>query len=83
VDAGGKTRRLPGVHRSGGESMCVRGRGIFDGPVDDAAVRAIADWKAKAVRVPPNEERRLGLSNMKAEYGGFPGSTPPRTWWHG
>ena len=41
----GATRRLLGVNRSGGEFMCVQGNGIFDGPVDDAAVRAIADWK--------------------------------------
>ncbi len=70
VDAGGRTRRLLGVNRSGGEFMCVQGRGIFDGPVDDAAIQAIADWKANAVRIPLNEECWLGLSNIKAEYGG-------------
>ncbi|MEU2778648.1 SDR family NAD(P)-dependent oxidoreductase, partial [Streptomyces sp. NPDC007162] len=30
--------------------------GIWDGPVDDAAIKAIADWKANAVRIPLNEE---------------------------
>ncbi|MFG3008978.1 cellulose binding domain-containing protein [Streptomyces cinerochromogenes] len=70
ADAGGTTRRLLGVNRSGGEFMCVQGYGIWDGPVDDAAIKAIADWKANAVRIPLNEECWLGLSNIKPEYGG-------------
>ncbi|MGW5371066.1 cellulose binding domain-containing protein [Streptomyces sp. NPDC004009] len=70
VDAAGRTRRLLGVNRSGGEFMCVQGYGIWDGPVDDAAIEAIADWKANAVRIPLNEECWLGLPNVKPEYGG-------------
>ncbi|MFG2126374.1 cellulase family glycosylhydrolase [Streptomyces sp. NPDC048751] len=70
VDAGGKARRLLGVNRSGGEFMCVQGRGIWDGPVDDTAIKAIADWKANTVRIPLNEECWLGLSNIKPEYAG-------------
>ncbi|MCX5052755.1 MULTISPECIES: cellulose binding domain-containing protein [unclassified Streptomyces] len=70
VDAAGAPRRLLGVNRSGGEFMCVQGRGIFDGPVDDAAIRAIADWKANTVRIPLNEECWLGLSNIQSQYGG-------------
>ncbi|MFJ1968474.1 cellulase family glycosylhydrolase [Streptomyces sp. NPDC087903] len=70
VDAGGRTRRLLGVNRSGGEFMCVQGYGIWDGPVDDAAVQAIADWHANTVRIPLNEECWLGLSNIKPEYAG-------------
>ncbi|KPI11448.1 glycoside hydrolase family 5 [Actinobacteria bacterium OK074] len=70
VDADGNDHRLLGVNRSGGEFMCVQGYGIWDGPVDDAAIQAIADWKANAVRVPLNEECWLGLSNIKPEYGG-------------
>ncbi|MFJ7077044.1 cellulose binding domain-containing protein [Streptomyces sp. NPDC098781] len=70
VDADGTTRRLLGVNRSGGEFMCVQGYGIWDGPVDDAAVAAIADWNANTVRIPLNEECWLGLSNIKPEYGG-------------
>src|SRR4051812_3090573 len=70
VDADGTTRRLLGVNRSGGEFMCVQGRGIFDGPVDDAAIQAIADWKANAVRIPLNEECWLGLSDIQSQYGG-------------
>ncbi|MEV8531398.1 cellulase family glycosylhydrolase [Streptomyces sp. NPDC051211] len=70
TDQKGATRRLLGVNRSGGEFMCVQGHGIFDGPVDDASVRAIADWKANTVRVPLNEECWLGLDNIKPEYRG-------------
>lgn len=70
VDAGGATRRLLGVNRSGGEFMCVQGRGIFDGPVDDASVKAIADWKADTVRIPLNEECWLGLANIDPAYAG-------------
>ncbi|MEU2778327.1 cellulase family glycosylhydrolase [Streptomyces sp. NPDC007162] len=70
VDAGGTAHRLLGVNRSGGEFMCVQGYGIWDGPVDDAAIKAIADWKANAVRIPLNEECWLGLSGIKPEYAG-------------
>lgn len=70
VDSAGATRRLLGVNRSGGEFMCVQGRGIFDGPVDDASVKAIADWKANTVRIPLNEECWLGLSNINPAYAG-------------
>ncbi|MFE6822412.1 cellulose binding domain-containing protein [Streptomyces sp. NPDC057690] len=70
VDAGGNTRRLLGVNRSGGEFMCVQGRGIWDGPVDDASVEAIADWNVDTVRIPLNEECWLGLSNIGSAYGG-------------
>ncbi|TKT03844.1 cellulase family glycosylhydrolase [Streptomyces lasalocidi] len=70
VDAGGTAHRLLGVNRSGGEFMCVQGRGIWDGPVDDAAIGAIADWKADTVRIPLNEECWLGLAGIKPEYGG-------------
>ncbi|WP_229377672.1 cellulose binding domain-containing protein [Streptomyces sp. VRA16 Mangrove soil] len=71
VDAAtGATHRMLGVNRSGAEFMCVQGYGIFDGPVDDASVKAIADWKANTVRIPLNEECWLGLDNIKPEYGG-------------
>ena len=70
VDEKGATRRMLGVNRSGGEFMCVQGHGIFDGPVDDASVRAIADWKVNTVRVPLNEECWLGLPHVNAAYSG-------------
>ncbi|MFI8931194.1 glycoside hydrolase family 5 protein [Streptomyces sp. NPDC053474] len=72
VTADGTPHRLLGVNRSGGEFACVQGWGIFDGPVDDAAVKAIADWKANAVRIPLNEECWLGTANIEPEYAGAP-----------
>ncbi|GAA3801241.1 cellulase family glycosylhydrolase [Streptomyces phyllanthi] len=70
TDQSGATRRLLGVNRSGGEFACVQGNGIWDGPVDDASVRAIADWNVNTVRIPLNEECWLGLSNIRPEYAG-------------
>ncbi|MFF7177106.1 cellulase family glycosylhydrolase [Streptomyces sp. NPDC008121] len=70
VDQNGAPRRLLGVNRSGGEFMCVQGHGIFDGPVDDASVRAIAEWEADTVRIPLNEECWLGLDNIDPAYRG-------------
>lgn len=70
VDDSGATRRMLGINRSGGEFMCVQGHGIFDGPVDDAAIQAIADWNVDTVRIPLNEECWLGLSNINPAYGG-------------
>jgi hypothetical protein len=32
--------------------MCVQGRGIFDGPVDVAAVAAMKTWHIDTVRIP-------------------------------
>jgi hypothetical protein len=70
VDAAGNTVRLRGANRSGGEFMCVQGRGIWDGPVDDASISTMASWNIKAVRIPLNEECWLGLSNIDPQYGG-------------
>lgn len=70
VDESGATSRLLGVNRSGGEFACVQGHGIWDGPVDDASVKAIADWNVNTVRIPLNEECWLGLPNIKPEYAG-------------
>ncbi|MFG2648171.1 glycoside hydrolase family 5 protein [Streptomyces sp. NPDC048436] len=70
VDAEGAAHRLLGVNRSGGEFACVQGYGIFDGPVDDASVKAIADWKANTVRIPLNEECWLGTDNIDPRYAG-------------
>ncbi|ELS57897.1 putative endoglucanase celA [Streptomyces viridochromogenes Tue57] len=65
----GTTRRLLGVDRSGGEFVCVQGNGIWDGPVDGAPVGAIADWNVNTVRIPLNEECRLGLPHMVKAHG--------------
>jgi endoglucanase len=70
VDAAGHTVRLRGVNRSGAEFMCVQGRGIFDGPSDSISVRAIAQWKANAVRIPMNESCWLAINGVDARYAG-------------
>ncbi|WP_237330138.1 glycoside hydrolase family 5 protein [Streptomyces sp. BA2] len=70
VDAEGTAHRLLGVNRSGGEYACVQGWGFFDGPVDDASVKAIADWKANTVRIPLNEECWLGTDNIDPRWAG-------------
>jgi endoglucanase len=72
ADASGATVRLRGVNRSGGEFMCVQGYGVWDGPVDDASIAAMAAWHITAVRIPLNEECWLGLSNIDPRYGGTP-----------
>jgi hypothetical protein len=71
VDANGNFLRLYGVDRSGSEYMCVSGAGVFDGPVDAAAIAAIADWRVNAVRVPLNEDCWLGI-NLSNPYVGVP-----------
>jgi endoglucanase len=70
VDASGTTVRLRGANRSGGEFMCVQGRGIWDGPVDDASIQAMTAWRITAVRIPLNEDCWLGLGDVDARYGG-------------
>jgi hypothetical protein len=70
VGAGGETVLLHGVGRSGTEAACVHGWGIFDGPVDAAAIDAIASWRANAVRVPLNEDCWLGINGVAPEYSG-------------
>jgi len=70
VDSAGRTVRLRGVDRSGAEYACAQGWGIFDGPVDSAAVAAIASWHANAVRVPLNEDCWLAINGVPAAYAG-------------
>jgi hypothetical protein len=70
-DRHGKIIVLHGVNRSGGEYMCVQGRGFMDGPVDAASVQAIASWHVNAVRVPLNEHCWLGLSDVLPQYSGY------------
>jgi hypothetical protein len=70
VDGAGRTLRLLGVNRSGGEYACVQGWGIWDGPVDDTSVAAIASWHVNAVRVPLNEDCWLGINGVDPTYSG-------------
>jgi len=70
VDVSGHTIRLHGVNYSGTEYACIQGWGIFDGPSDAQAVKAIASWHVNAVRVPLNEDCWLGINGVKAQYAG-------------
>jgi hypothetical protein len=70
VNAAGQTIRLLGVDRSGSEYMCTGGWGIFDGPVDGAAVQAMAAWHIDAVRVPLNEDCWLAINGVKPSLSG-------------
>lgn len=70
VDANGNPLMLRGVNRSGTEYACVENRGIFDGPDDEASVRAMLEWKINAVRVPLNESCWLGQTGLPARYSG-------------
>ena len=63
--AGGQPVILRGVNRSGTEYACIQGLGIFDGPSDEASVRAIAAWHVNFVRVLLNEDCWLGINGVK------------------
>jgi endoglucanase len=54
-DRAGQRVVLHGVDRSGGEYACVQHDGIWDGPMNQAAVSAMLTWDVTAVRVPLNE----------------------------
>lgn len=75
VDDEGRTVVLKGVNRSGSEYACVDGWGFFDGPVDQASVDAMADWRVNAVRVPLNSACWLGItSQLASENASFTGA---------
>src|SRR5262245_43862403 len=67
----GKPIQLRGVNRSGTEYACIQNAGFFDGPSDDASVKAIAAWKANAVRIPMNEDCWLAINGAPAQYSGM------------
>jgi endoglucanase len=66
VTESGATYRLLGVNRSGGEFSCIQGKGMWDGPMDQASVTAMRSWNVRAVRVPLNEECWLGTASVPA-----------------
>ncbi len=70
VDADGKQVVLHGVDRSGTEYECVQGRGIFDGPSDQASISAMKNWGVNAVRIPLNEACWNGESYVNPAYAG-------------
>ena len=69
-NAQGDVVQLMGVNRSGSEYACSQGWGIFDGPVDDASIQAIASWNTDIVRVPLNEDCWLGINGVNPQFGG-------------
>src|SRR5690349_17931129 len=66
VTASGAAYRLSGVNRSGGEFSCIQGKGMWDGPMDQASVTAMRSWNVRAVRVALNEECWLGTTSVPA-----------------
>lgn len=70
VDGSGRPLRLLGVNKAGTEYACAQGWGIFDGPVDDAAIAAMRTWKISAVRVPLNEHCWLGRNGASPQFSG-------------
>jgi endoglucanase len=70
VNQAGARVVLHGVDRSGGEYMCVQtSSGMWDGPMNQAAVNAMKTWKVTAVRVPLNEACWNGESYVKGDKG--------------
>jgi hypothetical protein len=70
-DGDGKVILLHGVNRSGTEYRCVQNGGFFDGPFDDASVRAIKSWpNVNSVRIPLNESCWLGINGAPEDYAG-------------
>jgi hypothetical protein len=70
VNTAGQTVRLLGVNRSGGEYMCVQGRGIWDGPADATSIQYMLNWKINAVRIPLNEDCWLAINGVAASMSG-------------
>lgn len=70
MDGAGQRVILHGVNRSGGEYACVQGHGLWDGPMDQAAVTAIKAWRVDAVRVPLNEACWNGASYVNPAFAG-------------
>jgi aryl-phospho-beta-D-glucosidase BglC (GH1 family) len=61
---------LHGVDRPGTEYECVQGKGIFDGPNDQASITAMKSWGVTAVRVPLNEACWNAESYVDSAYAG-------------
>jgi hypothetical protein len=70
VDSAGREVRLLGANRSGGEFSCVQSKTIWDGPMDEASIEAIASWHINTVRVALNEDCWLGVPGLPASRSG-------------
>jgi len=71
VDGAGQEFRFHGVNRAGSEYKCAMGQGIFDGPVDDAAITAMVGWHVNSVRIPLNEDCWLGINGVSDAFAGM------------
>jgi endoglucanase len=70
VDDTGRVVQLRGLNKSGTEYACAQGWGIFDGPVDTAAVEVMKSWNTNAVRIPLNEHCWLARNGVPAAFAG-------------
>src|SRR6266550_1621215 len=70
LDSSGRAVHIHGVNYAGTEYACIQGSGIFGGPTDSAAIRAIASWRVNAVRVPMNEDCWLAINDSPPAYSG-------------
>jgi endoglucanase len=68
----GKTVRLIGWNRPGGEYSCIGDKPtVFDGPTDLASIQAMQGWKGfNAVRLPLNETCWLGINGVNGAASG-------------
>jgi endoglucanase len=69
-DENGTTLFLRGVNRSGSEYRCIQNQGFFDGPCDEASVRAMKSWGVNSVRVPLNESCWLAINEAPDDLSG-------------
>lgn len=72
VDKQSEPVRLLGVNRPGLEYQCIYGKGFFEGPSDQASVRAMKSWHINAVRVQLNESCWLGHPWIQPGLSGTP-----------
>ncbi|WFE27719.1 Ig-like domain-containing protein [Solwaraspora sp. WMMD791] len=70
LDRAARPYQLRGVVRAGAHARCVAGTGIWDGPADDASVRAIRNWRANAVRILVDRTCWLGTAAEPSPYQG-------------
>ena len=61
---------LHGANIAGTAYMCVQNRGIFEGPSDANAIKAIKSWRTNVVRIELNEDCWLGINGLNSAYSG-------------
>lgn len=66
----GQTIRLVGINRAGTAFVCLKNKGIFDGPTDAASIQAMLSWHVNAVRIHMNEDCWLGINGAPPAYSG-------------